>query len=97
MYDVPDSTASVEIAVTNMKGKQDDLYPVSRPSCPFPVKPQVRLSWVEEPDGHPRGRARAVALDLHRLSRGRYLVTVQLRMRERPRGCSSREFRIAGS
>jgi hypothetical protein len=97
MYDVPDSTASVEIAVTNMKGKQDDLYPVSRPSCPLPVKPQVRLSWVEEPDGHPRGLARAVALDLHRLSRGRYLVTVQLRVRERPRGCSSREFRIAGS
>jgi hypothetical protein len=96
MYGVPDSMASVEIAVTSVKGEQSDLYPVSRPWCPLPVKPQVRLSWIEEPAGHPRGPARAAVLDLHRLSRGRYLVTVQLRERERPRGCSSREFRIAG-
>src|SRR4051794_38342707 len=97
MYDVPDSRATVEIAVTSVKGKQNDLYPVSRPSCPLPVKPQVRLSWVEEPDGHPRGLGRSVALDLHRISRGRYIVTVQLRVGDRPLGCSSREFRIAGS
>jgi hypothetical protein len=97
MYDMPDSTATVEIAVTSVRGKQNGLYPVSRPWCPLSVKPQVRLSWVEEADGHPGGLARAVALDLHRLSRGPYLVTVQLRVGERPRGCSSREFRIAGS
>jgi hypothetical protein len=98
MYDLPDSSATVEIAVTRRSGQQShDLYPEGRPSCPFLQKPQVRLRWAEQPDRKPGPAARAVALDLHSLRRGGYTVTLQLRINNRARGCSSREFRIGES
>lgn len=97
MYDEPDSTAPVEIAVTAMKARsgEDALYPVGRPSCPFQVESPVRLQWREEPNARPRSVARAVALDLRSLPRGRYVVAVQTRVAGRPRGCSSREVWVA--
>jgi hypothetical protein len=96
MYDTPDSTGPVEIGVTAMKAhsKADAPYPVGRPWCPFPVESPVRLRWREEPGARPRGAARAVALDLRSLSRGRYVVTIQVSVAGRPRGCSSRELRV---
>jgi hypothetical protein len=97
MYHEPDSTAAMEIAVTAMKvrSRGDAPYPVGRPWCPFPVESPVRLRWREEPDARPRSVARAMALDLRSLSRGRYVLTVQVRVAGRPRGCSSREVRVA--
>jgi len=97
MYDNPDSTAPVEIGVTAMKAhsKGDAPYPVGRPWCPFPVESPVKLRWREEPGARPRGAARAVTLDLRPLSRGRYVVTIQVSVAGRPRGCSRRELRVA--
>jgi hypothetical protein len=94
MYEAPDSTAPVEIVVTAMKAHSsgDAPYPVGRPWCPFPVESPVKLRWREEPGVHPRGAARAVALDLRSLSRGRYVVTIQVSVAGRPRGCSTREL-----
>jgi hypothetical protein len=97
MYDQPDSTTTVEIAVTAMKSgsKGDPPYPVGRPSCPFTVESPVRLRWREQPGSRPRGTGRSVALDLRSLSPGRYVITVQARAAGRPLGCSSREIRLA--
>jgi hypothetical protein len=96
IYDAPTSTAPVEIAVTAMKARSrgDAPYPVGRPWCPFPVESPVRLRWREGPGARPHGAARAVALDLRSLSRGPYVVTVQVSVAGRPRGCSSRELRV---
>jgi hypothetical protein len=97
VYQESDSTASVEIAVTPMKPKKrgDTPYPVSRPWCPFAVQSPVRMRWLEEPTARPRGAARAVALDLRRLSPGRYLITLQVSEGGQARGCSSREVQVA--
>jgi hypothetical protein len=94
MYDEPDSSASVQIAVTVVKAKSkgDAVYPAGRPWCPYQTESPVRLRWWERPSGRPGSPARAVTLDLHSLSRGRYLVSVQATVGERPRACSSREF-----
>jgi hypothetical protein len=96
IYDQPESTAAVEIAATVVKARWrgDAPYPVGRPWCPFPVESPVRLRWREEPGARPRGAARAVVLDLRSLSRGRYVVTIQVRVAGEPRGCSSRELRV---
>jgi hypothetical protein len=84
----------VEIVVTAMKAqsKGDAPYPVGRPWCPYPVESPVKLRWREEPGARPRGAARAVALDLRSLSRGHYVVTIQVSVAGRPRGCSTREL-----
>jgi hypothetical protein len=97
MYDQPDSTTTVEIAVTRMKaGSQGDPpYPVGRPWCPLTVESPVRLRWREEPGSRPRGIGRSVALDLRSLPPGRYVITVQTSVAGRQRGCSSREVRMA--
>lgn len=97
VYQEPDSAASVEIAVTPMKpqNRGDTPYPVGRPWCPFAVQSPVRMRWLEEPTASPRGVARAVALDLRRLSAGRYLITLQVSVGGQSRGCSSREIEIA--
>jgi hypothetical protein len=97
MYDEPDLTKPVEISVTVMKArwKGDVPYPIGRPWCPFPGESPVRLRWREEPGIRPRGAARAVALDLRSLSEGRYVVSIQVSVAGRPRGCSSRELRVA--
>jgi hypothetical protein len=98
MYDELDPTALVEISVTVRKArwKGDVPYPVGRPWCPSPGESPVRLRWREEPGPRPRGVARAVALDLRSVSKGRYVVTVQVSVDGRPRGCSSRELRVVG-
>src|SRR5439155_23950676 len=97
MYDEPDSTTTVEIAVTRMRaGSQGDPpYPVGRPWCPLTVESPVRLRWREEPGSRPSGVGRSVALDLRSLPRGRYAITVQTSVAGRPRGCSSREVHVA--
>jgi hypothetical protein len=97
MYDEPDSTTAVEIAVTRMKAgsKGDPPYPVGRPWCPLTVESPVRLRWREEPGSRPRSIGRSVALDLRSLPQGRYVITVQTSVAGRPRGCSSREVRVA--
>ncbi len=96
MYQEPDSAASVEIAVTPMRSHKDETpYPVGRPWCPLAVQSPVRLRWLEEPTASPRGVARAVALDLRRLSAGRYVITLQVSEGGHARGCSSREVQVA--
>jgi hypothetical protein len=86
----------VDISVTVMKARWegDVPYPVGRPSCPLPGESPVRLRWREEPGTPPRGVARAVALDLRSMSEGRYVVTIQVSVDGRARGCSSRELRM---
>jgi hypothetical protein len=94
MYHEPDSMAPVEIAVTALKARSRGKapYPVGRPWCPFAGESPVRLRWREEPGAPPRGAGRAVALDLRPLSRGRYVITIQVSVAGRTRGCSSREL-----
>jgi hypothetical protein len=96
IYEEPDSAAGVEIAVTPMKPRKKDEppYQIGRPWCPFPVQSPVRLRWLEEPTARPHGVGRAVALDLRRLSAGRYLITLQVSGAGQPRGCSSREVEL---
>jgi hypothetical protein len=96
MYDEPDSGAPVDMSVTVMKGrwKGDVPYPIGRPWCVLSGESPVRLRWREEPGTRPRGAARAVALDLRSLSKGRYVVTIQVSVAGRPRGCSNRELRV---
>jgi hypothetical protein len=98
LYEQPDSTVPLEIGVTAMRSsaKGDTPYPVGRPSCPFAAAAPVKLRWVEEPDVRRRGVGRSVALDLRSLSPGRYVIAVQFTVGGLPRGCSSREIRIAG-
>jgi hypothetical protein len=87
----------VELAVSNIKpkDKNEPPYPVGRPSCPFaaPTNSPVRLRWVEEPAG-PSGVGRSVVIDLHTVSPGRALVTLQTSVAGRVRACSSREIQI---
>jgi hypothetical protein len=95
MYQEPDSAASVEIAVTPMRSHKDERpYPVGRPWCPFAVQSPVKMRWLEQPTARHRGVARAVALDLRRLSPGRYFITLQVSEGGKARGCSSREVQV---
>jgi hypothetical protein len=98
LYERPDTTVPLEIAVTAMKSsaKGEMPYPLGRPSCPFAGAAPVKLRWVEEPEVRRRGVGRSVALDLRSLSPGHYVITVQFSVSGLPRGCSSREIRIAG-
>jgi hypothetical protein len=98
MYDAPDSSAPLEMAVTVMKAqsKANAAYPVGLPWCPYQAESPVRLRWREEPGARVGSPGRAVTLDLRSLSRGRYVVSVQARVNGRPRGCSSREVQVAG-
>jgi hypothetical protein len=96
MYDVPDSTGPVELAVTTTKAhfRHEVPYPVGRAQCPSRFGSLVTVRWGEEPSAPPRGMGRAIVLDLRSLSRGQYVVSVQVSVAGQPRGCSSREFRI---
>jgi hypothetical protein len=96
MYRAADSTEPVQIAVTVTKArsKHDPLYPVGRPQCPPRVASPVTVRWDEEPGAPLRGAARSIALDLRRLSRGAYLIAIQVSVAGQSRGCSSRELRI---
>ena len=95
MYEEADSAEPQEFAVTAMKArKEEDIYPVGRPSCPFPSEPSVRVDWREEPGEAPRGPARSVSLDLRSLPKGRYVVSIRVSSLGRARGCSSRELQI---
>jgi hypothetical protein len=96
MYDAPDSTAPVELAVAATKAhpKDEVPYPVGRAECPPRFGSLVTVRWREEPDAPPRGMGRAIVLDLRSLSRGHYVLSLQLSVAGEPRGCSSREFRI---
>jgi hypothetical protein len=96
MYDVPDSTAPAELAVTVTKARSRDEvpYPVGRAQCPARFGSLVTVRWHEEPDAPPRDGGRAIVLDLRSLSRGHYVVSLQVNVAGTPRGCSSREFRI---
>ncbi|HZI72866.1 MAG TPA: hypothetical protein VFD73_02385, partial [Gemmatimonadales bacterium] len=97
-YEKTDSSVTVELAVSNIKpkDKNEPPYPVGRPSCPFaaPAHSPVRLRWVEEPATRPSGVGRSVVIDLHTVSPGRALVTLQTSVSGRVRGCSSREIQI---
>ena len=96
MYGAPDPSAPLQIAVTVTKArsKHEALYPGGRPECPPRVASLVTVRWQEEPGAPSRGAARSIALDLRSLSRGRYVVAIQLSVAGRPRGCSSRELQI---
>ena len=94
MYDVPDSVLDIAVTVTTARSKHDAPYPAGRPACPPRLAAPVTVQWQEAPESRPRGAGRSIILDLRRLSRGRYLVAIQLREGGRPRGCSSREFQI---
>jgi hypothetical protein len=96
MYDVPRPGRRLELAVTVTKArsKHETPYPVGRPECPSRVASPVTVRWQEERGTSPRGPARSIALDLRRLSRGRYVVALQISEAGRPRGCSSRELEI---
>jgi hypothetical protein len=96
IYHAPDSAAPVELAVaaTNSHSRDEVPYPVGRAECPPRFRSLVTVRWREEPDTVPQGIGRAIVLNLQPLSRGRYVVSVQVRVAGEPRGCSSREFRI---
>jgi hypothetical protein len=96
MYGTPDSVQPVQIAVTVTKAssKRDALYPVGRPECPARVASLVTVRWQEQPKTTPRDAARSIVLDLRSLSRGRYVVAIQMSVAGQPRGCSSRELEI---
>jgi hypothetical protein len=80
--------------VTKGRSKHETLYPVGRPQCPPRVASPVTVRWQEALESRPRGDGRSIVLDLRRLSRGRYLVAIQISVAGRPRGCSSREVQI---
>jgi hypothetical protein len=94
-YATSDSTEPLEVAVTVTKSRSKDKepYPVGRPHCPARVASPVTVRW-EESGAASRRVARSIALDLRKLSRGRYVVAIQISQAGRPRGCSSREFHI---
>ena len=96
MYNAPDSTAPVElaVAVTRAHSRDEVPYPVGRAQCPPQFASLVIVRWREEADAPPLGLGRAIVLDLRSLSRGDYEVSVQMSVAGEPRGCSSREFRI---
>jgi hypothetical protein len=96
MYGTPDlaGTVQVSITVTKARSKHEAPYPLGRPECPPGVASPVTVRWQEEPGAAPRRAARSIALDLRQLSRGRYVVAIQISEAGRPRGCSSRELQI---
>ena len=94
MYEVPDSALEVAVTVTKARSKRDSPFPVGRPECPPRVSSLVSVRWQEARESQPRGAARSIVLDLRELSRGRYLVAIQISQAGQPRGCSSRELEI---
>lgn len=94
-FDQP--TVALEISVSVMKARteSDESNPVGRPECPFRVESPVSLRWREEPGARAHGGARAVALDLRSLSKGRYIVTVQVSAAGLS-GCSTRDLEVVG-
>jgi hypothetical protein len=98
MYGTPDPVQPVQVAVTVTKArsKHEALYPVGRPGCPARVPSLVTVRWQEHAGAQPPGATWSIALDLRRLSRGRYVVAIEMSMAGRPRGCSSRELQIIG-
>ncbi|HZA98031.1 MAG TPA: hypothetical protein VE399_04585 [Gemmatimonadales bacterium] len=96
MYDTSYRTDTVQVAITVTKARSqhEAPYPVGRPECPPRVASPVTVRWQEEPGTAPRNAARSIALDLRPLSRGRYVVAVQISEAGRTRGCSSRELQI---
>jgi hypothetical protein len=90
----PSDTTEVAVTVTKARSQRDALYPMGRPDCPPRVASPVTVQWQEEPGAAARGAARSIALDLRSLSRGRYVVAIQMSAAGRPRGCSSRELQI---
>jgi hypothetical protein len=96
MYAVPDSAQPLEVAVTVNKARSKGKapYPVGRPQCPPRVASPVAVRWREAPGARASGVGRSIALDLRPLSRGRYVVAIQISEAGRPRGCSSRELQI---
>jgi hypothetical protein len=94
MYEMPDSTMEIAVTVTKARSHDEEPYPVGRPLCPPRVTSLVTVRWQEAPESRPRGAARSIVLDLRRLSRGSYLVAIQISEAGRPRGCSSRELEI---
>jgi hypothetical protein len=94
MYELPDSVLEVAVTVTKARSSREAPYPVGRPECPPRVASLVTVGWQEAPESRPRGAARSIVLDLRRLSRGRYLVAIQISESGRPLGCSSREVEI---
>jgi hypothetical protein len=94
MYEVPDSVIEVAVTVTKARSRREAPYPVGRPVCPPRAASLVTVRWQEAPESRPRGAARSITLDLRRLSRGRYLVAIQISQAGQPRGCSSRELQI---
>jgi hypothetical protein len=96
MYGTSDLAGTVQVAitVTKARSKHEAVYPVGRPECPPQVASPVSVRWQEEPGAAPRRAARSIALDLRQLSRGRYVVAIQISEAGRPRGCSSRELQI---
>jgi hypothetical protein len=94
MYEVPDSVVELAVTVTKARSKHEAPYPAGRPQCPPRAASLVTVSWQEAPESRPSGAARSIVLDLRQLSRGRYLVAIQISHAGRPRGCSSRELEI---
>jgi hypothetical protein len=96
MYEMPDSAqpSEVSVTVTKARSKHESPYPVGRPQCPPSIASPVTVRWQEEPEDRARGVARSIGLDLRRLSRGRYVIAIQISEAGRPRGCSSRELEI---
>jgi hypothetical protein len=96
MYAVPDSAQPLEVAVTvnKARSKGEAPYPMGRPQCPPRVASPVAVRWQEAPGARPSGVGRSIALDLRPLSRGRYVVAIQISDAGRPRGCTSRELQI---
>ena len=94
--DEPNVAVEIRVSVMKPRSRSDEPSPAGRPECPFQAESPVSLRWREEPGTHSRGAGRAVALDLRSLSRGRYVVTVQVSAAGRLRGCSSRELEIIG-
>jgi hypothetical protein len=94
MYQMPDSVLEVAVTVTKARFKDEAPYPAGRPACPPRVASLVSAGWRETPESRPRSPARSIVLDLQRLSRGRYLVAIQVSQAGRPRGCSSRELQV---
>lgn len=96
VYEALDQDQPVEVAVTvtRARSRHDLPYPVGRPQCPPRVASPVTVRWEEESPASTRGAARSVALDLRSLSRGRYVVAIQVSVAGRAQGCSSRELQI---
>lgn len=93
--DEPTGAREIGVSVMTARSEGDEPYPVGRPECPLQVNSPVSLRWREEPGARAPGGARAVALDLRSLRKGRYVVTLQVRAGG-VRGCSTRDLEVVG-